>query len=99
MFPRRVPYAFRLPDLVDVHSLFLFPVPHRRITLERVPYDCGTIRQRRTVPVSGHKIAYAPHRRGYSGFDHPRCRFPAGGIVFSYWLKNLHADDNTRPVC
>jgi hypothetical protein len=84
MFPRWVPYAYQLPDLDDVHSYLSLTVPHPRLTLERGPYDCGAIRQRGTVPVSGHKIAYAPHRRGYYGFDHPVCRFPAGGIVFSY---------------
>lgn len=70
MFPRWVPYAYQLPDLDDVHSYSFHYCSHRRLTLEHVPYDCGVVRQRRTVPVSGHKIAYAPRRRGYYGFDH-----------------------------
>lgn len=68
MLPRRWPYADRLPDLDDVHSLLLCYCFNLRLTLEHVPYDCGVFRQRRSVPVSGHKIAYAPHRKGYYGF-------------------------------
>ena len=87
VFFRRWPYADRLPDLDDVHSCFVHYCFNLRLTLEHDPYDCGVFRQRRSVPVSGHKIAYAPHRKGYYGFDHLEYRFPAGGSSSDDTLK------------
>ena len=43
VFFRRWPYADRLPDLDDVHSLYLLFQLHPRLTPKHHPYDCGVI--------------------------------------------------------
>jgi len=43
VFFRRWPYADRLPDLDDVHSLYLLFQLHPRLTPKHDPYDCGVI--------------------------------------------------------